>query len=129
MNKFLKTIWVFFTVSVYLIVSQFIFKAVATTTIEPIDSEIGTVCHDKKFTTLDSKLTCWKWSFTTQAGAEALLVETSLLEYVQLLPKQLVTFVFVESKPPCVNSIPDPPDSMLSRVKKYNYVWVVKLTI
>lgn len=113
----------------YLAVSQFVFKAVATTTIEPIDLETDTVCYGKKLDTFASKQTCRKWSFTTEAGAEPIILESSLLEHVQLLPKRLVTIVFVWSEPLLVESIPDPPDTILSRVKQLNYVWVVKLTI
>lgn len=126
---YLKKIWVYFTVSLYLIVSQFVFKAVATTTIEPVELEVDSVCYSKKINTFDSKQNCWKWSFTTQASAEVSVLETSIYEYVPLLPKQVVTFVFSSSNPVLVVSIPDPPNILLSRVKKYNYVWVVKLTI
>jgi hypothetical protein len=127
MKKLFTKICVVLMLCGYIVVSQFIFKAIATTSLDLVDLEVDSVCYGKKIDTFDSQTSCRKKSFITQAWSDKISLEqikssfsqTVLVEYVldTLSTIQLITYVQL---------IRPPPDNQISRVHKYSYIWVLK---
>lgn len=131
MNRFLSKGCIIIMLFMYSIVSQFIFKAIATTPIDPIDLEIDTICYGKKIDTFDSKQSCWKTSFTTQAWCEWITLELQCIKYVSV---SIWDFIF--NKPSSTNEtfqrisrVRPPPDILISWIHVYWYIGVWKSII
>lgn len=130
MNKLFTKSCVILTLCFYIAVSQFIFKAVATTHIDPVDLEIDSVCYWKKIDTFDSKKNCRQESFTTQAWTETISLEHTVLTSPLLAWSEYVlSTLSTKELRECIQIIRPPPDSKISWVDKYSYIWVVKSLI
>ena len=131
MRKLIQAFGVFIVLCVYIVLSQFSFKAFATTPEQIADLEVTSICYWKNLDTFESKQDCWKWSYMTEAWSQSLQAEYSRIQFPPLasywssFSKGLGhNDVFV------IHTTPRPPPGLhMKWVKKYWYIGVVKIVV